>query len=237
MRIEQLTFAFESASSHRFFNQLSLTFDGPGLHFMQGDNGIGKSTLFSILSGRVNTTCLLQASVQIDEVMYHAQNNRLPEACTKQVQLVQQKYDLMLADQFTFFENLQLAQLPACPSLRPLPKPVIFDIIQLMSIDVHRPVHLLSGGQRQLLAILMALQKPTSVLLLDEPTATLDAHNANLIMQCLQRLAAQLAIVVIIICHDKELIARFAQGKRYCMRKVEDGSRVIEPEVLSSCAL
>jgi ATP-binding cassette subfamily B protein/subfamily B ATP-binding cassette protein MsbA len=46
----------------------------------------------------------------------------------------------------------------------------------------------LSGGQLQRLAIARALLKNTPILILDEPTAALDAHTESLLQKCLQRL-------------------------------------------------
>jgi ABC-type lipoprotein export system ATPase subunit len=228
MLINNLSFKFNDKKSEYFFKNLTAEFTPNTVHFIHGDNGVGKSTLFNSMQGTIDKHALLDASITLDGVTYTAHNNVLPHAFTQQVHTVQQQYDRMIANQFTFVENLKLANLPMYPTLQSLPHATLFEIIAPLGIDMEKSVHLLSGGQRQLLAILMALQKPTKLLLLDEPTATLDKKNAHLVMRCLFQLAAQLKVTMLIICHDKELVAQYAQGNSVMMRQLENGERVLE---------
>jgi len=230
MRINNLSFKFDNKqkNTNYFFKGLSVEFKPHTVHFIQGDNGVGKSTLFTLLQGMNDKNSFLDMSVSLDGVLYTAIHNRLPDTFTQQVHTVQQNYDCMLANQFTFMQNLQLANLPLYPRLRPLPRATLLDIVASLGIDVNKPVALLSGGQRQFLALLMALQKPTKLLLLDEPTATLDKKNAQLIMQLLPQLAEKLQVTILIICHDKELVDTYAQGNSFFMRELENGTRIVE---------
>ena len=130
---------------------------------------------------------------------------------SSRVALVHQKFDLMLADQFSFADNLRLASLSSHPSLKPLSNfNRLPDFVQNFALPLNQQVNELSGGQRQLLAILMTLQKPIDVLLLDEPTAALDTTNAVMVIDFLKTLAAKSNLIVVIISHDKELIDSYA---------------------------
>lgn len=211
MRINHLSFTFD-ANEPAFFSNVCVDFEPHRVHFIQGDNGIGKSTLFSILQGTIPSTARVDLSVTLDGQPYNS--------ITQHVQTVQQQYDRMIAPQFTFVENLQLANLKTYPLLQSLPQEQLLTIAQNLSIDLHKPVSLLSGGQRQLLAILMALQKSTKVLLLDEPTATLDRKNAQMIIECLQRIARELKVTMLVICHDHALI----QQHTTCWYTIERGA-------------
>jgi biotin transport system ATP-binding protein len=67
------------------------------------------------------------------------------------------------------------------------------------------PAHLLSGGQKQLLALTSVLAADPAVLVCDEPTTLLDARNAR-------RVAAQLAQLpqqVVLVTHHLEQLADF----------------------------
>jgi len=228
MKIDNLTFKFDASGSY-FFNNLCVEFAPHTINFIQGDNGVGKSTLFNILQGKTTAPQCLEASITLDGKTYKTDNNILDPEFTNQLHTVQQNYDRMIAPQFTFMQNLQLANLPKFPGLHSLPKATIFDVMQSLPVNIlTTPAHLLSGGQRQLLAILMSLQKPTRVLLLDEPTATLDKKNAQMIMQCLQHLACHLKVTMLIICHDKELVEMYAEGMSYVMECAQDGSRILK---------
>jgi ABC-type lipoprotein export system ATPase subunit len=228
MVIKNLSFKFNKNSSDYFFNNLTIEFSQHAVHFIQGDNGVGKSTLFNCLCGKIDKNSFLEASIVLEDVTYSAYNNALPVAFTQMVHVVQQDYDSMIASQFTFMQNLQFANLQKYPRLQSLPQATLFDAVKKLGIDVNLPAHLLSGGQRQLLAIFMAFQKPTKVLLLDEPTATLDRNNARMIMDCLYELAAQLKVTILIICHDKELVQEYARGNSFVMKHGDGGTRLVQ---------
>ena len=228
MIIKNLSFKFDKYSTQFFFHNLTINFTPNKVHFVQGDNGVGKSTFFNIIQGSIGKDAFLEASIQLDSHEFNTSNNLLPEKFTQRVHSVQQNYDSMIANQFTFMENLQLANLPMYPQLQSLPQATLFDVINTLNIDPNKPAYLLSGGQRQLLAILMALQKTTKLLLLDEPTATLDKKNADLIMKCLFKLAEELKVTMLIICHDKELVKQYEPKQSFIMRKMENNTRVID---------
>lgn len=228
MRIRNLSYKFDKNSEQYFFKDLSVACTPRTITFIQGDNGVGKSTLFAILQGIFEKNAFLNASITLDGTTYVTDAHRLPLSFTQQVHTVQQHYDRMIAPQCTFMENLQLANLPAYPTLQALPQASLLSLVEQLGIDMNKPAYLLSGGQRQLLSILMALQKPTQVLLLDEPTATLDKKNARLVMDCLYQLAARLGVTMLVICHDKELVAEYAGGNSFVIKQLENNERVIE---------
>ena len=53
------------------------------LTFIEGDNGIGKSTLLQILQGRTNKGSKLEATIVLDGVTYTAEHNQLPCSFTQ----------------------------------------------------------------------------------------------------------------------------------------------------------
>ena len=73
-----------------------------------------------------------------------------------------------------------------------------------------RPVDELSGGQRQRAWISMALAQGTDLLLLDEPTTFLDlAHQVD-VLELVRRLHAERGRTVVMVLHDLNLAARYA---------------------------
>ena len=103
--------------------------------------------------------------------------------------------------------------MPKHPTLGSLPKIDTKTIATQLPFDLETPVQNLSGGQRQWLAIAMALQQKPSVLLLDEPTAALDTKNAHEVMQTLARLAHESSTYVLMVCHNPELVAEYADER------------------------
>lgn len=72
-----------------------------------------------------------------------------------------------------------------------------------------KPVHRLSTGEKQRLALLRALGLKSKVLLLDEPTSSLDPESIQLVEQLLhERMAAGTAIILV--THDADQAARMA---------------------------
>ncbi|WP_024796778.1 energy-coupling factor ABC transporter ATP-binding protein [Tomitella biformata] len=67
------------------------------------------------------------------------------------------------------------------------------------------PCHLLSGGQKQLLALAAVLVTEPDILVADEPTTLLDLRNARRFAEILRRLPQQ----VVVVTHSLELVADF----------------------------
>jgi iron complex transport system ATP-binding protein len=74
-----------------------------------------------------------------------------------------------------------------------------------------RPVDALSGGQRQRAWISMALAQGTDLLLLDEPTTYLDLAHQIDVLDLVARLHAERGRTVVVVLHDLNLAARYAQ--------------------------
>lgn len=79
------------------------------------------------------------------------------------------------------------------------------------------PAHLLSGGQKQLLALCSVMAAKPEVLVADEPTTLLDLRNTRIIADLL----AELPQRVVLCTHDLELV------RRYERVVVIDGGRIV----------
>jgi iron complex transport system ATP-binding protein len=85
-----------------------------------------------------------------------------------------------------------------------------------------RPVDQLSGGQRQRAWISMALAQGTDLLLLDEPTTYLDLSHQIDVLDLVARLHAERGRTVVVVLHDLNLAARYAE----CLVAMKDGELV-----------
>lgn len=209
MNVQHLNFQYQK-NGPLFFKDFSFKLGTGKIHALHGKNGMGKSVLLSLLSGKIPPQGIMSGQITGAE---------------KSV-LMNQRFDQMIADHFSFMENLKFA----CMSRFPLPflrltsPSFLPPFLEKFHIDLEKPVHQLSGGQRQILALLMALQKEKEVLLLDEPTAALDEENTQLVFDFLNILAQQ-GMTLLVVCHDRELMQQYVTGNSLCLEKDEEGFR------------
>lgn len=225
--ITNLKFSFDQENTRPFFDGVHCSFARNVIHFIRGKNGAGKSTLFRILRGKTERGEYIEGTIRLGARTFNIAEPEQRAALSSCVRLSPQKFDEMLADQFTFPQNLQLASLPRFPGLtRFVETSYVPPLVDRFGIDYTVPVGMLSGGQRQILSILMALQRPTSILLLDEPTAALDDKNAGIVMAFLEELVTlNKELTVLIICHDKELVEQYAHTQYYQIEITTDNKR------------
>lgn len=83
----------------------------------------------------------------------------------------------------------------------------VADVLERFGLAGHadHPAHLLSGGQKQLLALAAVLVSEPSVLVCDEPTTLLDLRNTELVAGLLLDLPQQ----VVLVTHDLDLVAAY----------------------------
>ena len=149
-----------------------------------GRNGAGKTTLLEILRG---TLIPQKGKVKVGKLLVST-NGKLIKRST--AALISQNPSVGLAPTLTVYENFLIATEQKSNSLHwAYSKSTESACIKLlakanMSLEdkCHEQVRFLSGGQQQALSILLALQSPDRILLLDEPTASLDPFVAKKIM-------------------------------------------------------
>lgn len=180
-----------------------VTFDlYPGeIHCLLGDNGAGKSTLIKILSGVFPPSA--------GEILFQGTPIRLSsprEALALGIATVYQ--DLALLPLMSVLRNFILGREPLRNRLGILDlsqaEEAVRRSLEELGIDLadlHQPVGLLSGGQRQAVAIARAVYRGAKVLILDEPTSALGVRQAAQVLRVMERMREK-GIGVVFITHN-----------------------------------
>lgn len=172
-----------------------------------GSNGAGKSTLFNAIAGVFEPT---QGQIVIDgeDVTPWPEYRR-----AALVGRVFQQPGLGTAASMTIAENLMLALLRSRKMrlrtgvTREL-KDRFAELLERLDLGLDQrldtPVSLLSGGQRQALAVLMASLVQPKILLLDEHTAALDPATAVKIVALTEQIVQEQRITTLMITHNMQ---------------------------------
>lgn len=167
-----------------------------------GHNGSGKSTLLRAISGRLspNDGQVAIGGKQVTEMS--------ASEIAEQVFHVHQDPLMGTAPKLTLFENLYVADYEAQvegTSRRDLAEKYR-DLLQPLGLAdrMKQLARYLSGGERQLVALLIARLRPASLLLLDEPLAALDPLKADLCMREVQALNKG-GKTILQVTHDERL--------------------------------
>jgi ABC-type sugar transport system ATPase subunit len=188
-----------------------------------GENGAGKSTLMKILSGaaKPDTGTLL---IDGEEVRL----NDPREAIDRGIATVHQ--ELSLLPHLSVAENIMLGKAPRGRFRWQVDWQEMFRLadevlhgLEVETVDVRQKVSTLSVSVQQVVEIAKALVGRSEVLILDEPTAVLSAHEAELLFRAVRSLA-RLGTIIIYISHRLEEI--FEISDRVLVLK--DGEMVME---------
>lgn len=88
---------------------------------------------------------------------------------------------------------------------------IAFEVIEKMNLEpfAFRSIREMSGGERQRVFIARAMAQQPQVIILDEPTSSLDVHNQLFILNTIAQLSRREGITIIMTIHDLNLASLF----------------------------
>ncbi len=173
---------------------------------IMGHSGAGKTTLFHLLAGIVAPDSGIITLNNTDIVaLGEAQRDRFR---AQHIGCIYQTFNLLAG--FTALQNVLLAQHFAGRSDRNH-RDRAHALLQRLGLQnkIHRYPHELSVGEQQRVAVARALANTPSLLLADEPTASVDANNAEQVINELRTLAQEHDTMLILITHDRYVAEMF----------------------------
>lgn len=174
--------------------------------FLYGPSGSGKSTLLNLLCG-IATPSAGSIVVNGKKINKLSQSKR-DKFRAQNLGIVFQQFNLI--PYLSVMQNLQLAvHLANKQSIDEKAIAPMLAMLNLESYVLGKPVNELSVGQRQRVAIMRACVNTPSLMLVDEPTSSLDTEARDGFMQMLMSLCEMNQSSLIFVSHDKALRRHF----------------------------
>jgi phosphonate transport system ATP-binding protein len=180
-----------------------------------GPSGAGKSTLIRCINRLVEPT---SGAVYLNDLELSSLNQSNLRKARRRMGMIFQEYALV--ERLTVMENVLSGRLGYVgfwrSYFRKFPQSDIdeaFRLLERVGLDhmCDKRADELSGGQRQRVGICRALIQDPELLLVDEPTASLDPKTSRQIMRLICELCAERKLSAIINIHDVMLAQMFAQ--------------------------
>jgi phosphonate transport system ATP-binding protein len=180
-----------------------------------GPSGAGKSTLIRCVNRLVEPTA---GSVVLDGAELTRLGAGALRRARRRMGMIFQEYALV--ERLTVMENVlsgRLGYVGFWPSwFRRFPRKDVeeaFRLLHRVGLEhmVDKRADALSGGQRQRVGIVRALMQDPQLLLVDEPTASLDPKTSRQIMRLVVELCGERGLAAIINIHDVALAQQFCR--------------------------
>lgn len=183
-----------------------------------GPNGAGKSTLLKVLLGEITPT---QGSYQLNGRKMQG----VPVAhMAKWIGRVFQDPNSGIFPDLSIQENLNISAKKGMRGLfiRSCPTKAI-QLLSTLGLGLEKNLKVkagdLSGGQKQALAMIMAIVSEPALLLLDEHTASLDPKSGQKVMNLTRQINEELGMTILMITHNMD----FAESYGNRRWRIEEG--------------
>ncbi len=215
LSIDDVTKRFGTATA---VDAVSLHVDRPMMVGVIGRSGAGKSTLLRMLNLLERPS---EGTIRFEDREVTALKGRDARAWQADCAMIFQQFNLV--PRMDVVSNVLHGTLNRRSTLRALfalwPREDVhraIDILARLGIEEHAPkrAEALSGGQQQRVAIARALMQDPKVILADEPIASLDPMNAQIVMDALRRIHEEDGRTVICNLHTLDT------ARRYCDRVI-----------------
>jgi putative ABC transport system ATP-binding protein len=182
-------------------DEISMSLKRGDFCILIGSNGCGKSTLLKLISG--------EHKADAGEIKLNGD-----------VAQVVQDVNLGTVPEMTLLENIALSEIkkPKLLFYRRYKDKIIQELQELdigLEQYIDKPLNMLSGGQKQMIATLMAINSGRQILLLDEHTSALDPKMQIVLMEYTCKQVVNRGLTTIMITHKMDDAIKY--GNRLIM--------------------
>ena len=204
LRVEHIEYAYEKES---IIKDISFNIKKGEFISIIGPNGSGKSTLLKTLN-HIYTPSKGEVYLYGEKI-----KNIKRQDIAKKISLVPQETHINY--EFTVKDIVTMGRHPYKRRFErenPQDQSIVEEALKLTStLDLKdRFITEISGGEKQRVIIAKALAQNSSIILLDEPTSSLDINHQIEVLNLLKNLNKEKKTTVIIVLHDINLAARYS---------------------------
>jgi phosphonate transport system ATP-binding protein len=201
-------------AQHPALDRLTFAVQRGSFTVVLGRSGSGKTTLFRCLNGMLAPDA---GDICIEDQRITQLRGRVRRAARERIATIFQQYNLI--QRLSVLDNVLAARLPHVPFwravLRRFPSPDeqwalgCLDRVGMLEF-AERRADALSGGQQQRVAIARALAQRPTIILADEPIASLDPASATMVLDELREVSQEKGITVLCSLHQEDFALRYA---------------------------
>ena len=195
----------QEAEEVQAVRDVSLTIERGEFTALAGPSGSGKTTLLNLIGGLTRPT---RGEIWVAGQELGALSNReLAQLRLEEVGFVFQAYNLLPV--LSALENAEFPMLlqgiPAAERSERVRE--LFERTGMTGLEDRRPGKL-SGGQQQRVAVVRAVASQPALVLADEPTANLDSHASEALLDMMAELNRELGVTFVFATHDGHVMER-----------------------------
>ncbi len=201
--IKNISFAYEK---QKVLDNISFTVPAGGFYIVIGPNGSGKTTLMKTVSGlfRVDS-----GEIDVLEKPIQTYSKRsLAQVLAYVPQDVQTDFPFTVSELVLMGRTpyLGLLGIPQKNDIEIAEQAIAFTGAEQFAL---RRIEQLSGGERQRVFIAKAICQEPQIIILDEPTASLDLAHQVKVMDLMEKLKHEKGVTVVMVSHDINLAAQY----------------------------
>ncbi len=190
---------------NRVFEDINISIDGPGLVGILGPNGVGKSTFMNAINKVITPS----------EGKVYLNGRDTSEMSYRDIARFVAYVPAQSKETFSMsvIDTVLMGRYPVSGiSTTDNDVRIAAKCIGMMNVSdlAMRRFNELSAGQHQRVMIARGLAQEPEIMLLDEPTSNLDIYHQIYVMRLLRDLARERGIIVLAICHDLNVAAKFS---------------------------
>lgn len=202
-------------SGERALRGVSLEVTGSEIVSIIGPSGAGKSTFIRCVNRLTEPT---KGTVWLDDIEVTSLSQKELRAARRDMGMIFQEFNLV--ERLTVMENVLSGRLGYVSTWRAFRRKFdqsdiqrAYDVLDRVGLSGHENDRAdeLSGGQRQRVGIARAVIQRPKILLVDEPTSSLDPETSRAVMDLLTDIAKEDDIPVLINIHEVNLAEEFAE--------------------------